>query len=52
MELHFSAHFVIPHCRFGLVQFFFGVLILICFFCLFGIDEFDIHRTVHRDIFL
>ena len=28
------------------------VLILICLFCLFGMDEFDIQRTVHRDIFL
>ena len=28
----FSAYFVTPYCSVGLIQFFFGVLILICFF--------------------
>jgi len=23
-----------------------------CFFCLFGIDKFDVHRAVHRKLFL
>ena len=50
-QLFFSVYFVIPYCCISLIQFFFGV-ILICLFCLLGIDEFDIHRTVHHDMFL
>jgi len=38
--------------RVGFVQFFFGVSILICFLCLFGIDEFYVRVTVHRNKFL
>jgi hypothetical protein len=34
------------------VRFFFGVSILIYFLCLFGIDEFDVRVTVHRNKFL
>jgi hypothetical protein len=52
VRMELSAYFVIPYYRVGLIQFFFGVPILICFFCSFVIDEFDIQRTVHRDIFL
>jgi hypothetical protein len=37
--------------RVGFVHFFFGVSILVCFLCLFAIDEFYIHVTVHRDEF-
>jgi len=38
--------------RFGFVRFFFGVSILIYFLCLFGIDEFYVRVTVHRNKFL
>jgi hypothetical protein len=48
----FSAYFITPYCRDDFVQFFFGVSILICFLCLFGIDEFYVHVTVHRTNFL
>jgi len=47
-----TLYFVIPYCRAGFVQFFFGVPLLICFLCLFGIEEFDVQVTVHRDKFL
>jgi len=46
-----SVYFVIPYCSVSLIQFFFGVLILMYLFCWLGIDEFDIQRAVHRDIF-
>jgi hypothetical protein len=46
------AYFVIPYCRVCFVQFFSGVSILTCFLCLFGIDEFYVHVTVHRNKFL
>jgi len=32
--------------------FFKFILLLICLFCLLGIDEFDTQRTVQHDIFL
>jgi hypothetical protein len=55
-EMHyfsnFSACFAIPYCCIGLTQFLFGVLILVCLFCLLGTDRFDIQGTVHRDILL
>ena len=47
-----SAYFVMPYSHVGFVQFFFGVLILICFLYLFGIYESDVQVTVNRDKFL
>ena len=41
-----------PYCCICFVHFSFDVSILICFFCLFGADKFDAHRSVHRNIFL
>ena len=44
MEL--SAYFVIPYCCVGLIQFLFGVSILIYFFCLFALAMLaDANRT-------
>jgi hypothetical protein len=50
-KLFFSAYFLTPYCRICFVQLFSGVTILIRFFCLFGIDEFYVHMTVHRNKF-
>ena len=50
IRVFFSAHFVIPNCSVGFIQFFFGFPLLICFFGLFDIGEFDIQRTVHGDV--
>jgi hypothetical protein len=50
-KLFFSAYFVIPYCRVGFVQFFFGVSILMHFLCLFGIGAFYVRVTVHRNKF-
>jgi len=49
VRMELSAYFVIPYYCVNLIQLFFGVPILICFFCF---DEFDIQRTVHCDVFL
>jgi hypothetical protein len=48
----YVADFVILYCSICFVQVSFGVSILVCFFCLFDIDKFDVHRSVHRNIFL
>jgi hypothetical protein len=47
----FLCIFFVLYCHFGLIQFLFGILILIYLFCLLGIDEFDIQKTVPCDIF-
>jgi len=52
IKVFFSENFVMPYCRVCFIQFLFGVSILICFLCLFDIDEFHVHVTVHRNKFL
>ena len=48
----FTVHSAMAYVIQVFVQFFFGVSILICFFCLFGIDEFYVSVTVHCNKFL
>jgi hypothetical protein len=47
-----SAYFVILYCRICFVQFLSGVSMLTYPLCLFGIDEFYVHVTVHRKKFI
>ena len=43
-----SAWFVVPDGCYCPVQFLFGVLIFVDFTCLFGVDKFQVHGSVHR----
>ena len=40
--------FIVPDGCYCPVQFLFGVLIFLDFTCLFGIDKFQVHGSVHR----
>ena len=49
--IEFDIQWIMHHDIYGLIQFFFGVLIMICLFCLLGIDKFDIQWIMHCDTF-
>jgi hypothetical protein len=42
----------IPYCCICFVQFSFNVSMLICVFCLFGTEKYNIHRSMHHNIVL
>jgi hypothetical protein len=44
------ARFVIPNCCVSLVQFFFGVLLLVYLLCPLGNGKLNVLLTVHRSI--
>ena len=48
VKLLFSACFIVPDCGICYVQISFDVSVLICFFCLFGINGFDVHGSMLR----
>jgi hypothetical protein len=47
VSVSLPACFVVPYGCVCSVQIYFGVLVLEDFFCLFGLNEFDVHGSVH-----